>query len=87
MHTRFRRATSLLLVPALLATLLTGLLAGSAREARAWDNETASTPPLGWNSYDAFNWSVTEADVRANADYMRDNLRQHGGVASQRRSP
>ena len=46
--------------------------------AKAWDNGTASTPPLGWNSYDAFNWSVTEADVKANADYMRNNLRQHG---------
>ncbi|MGM1064808.1 glycoside hydrolase family 27 protein [Saccharothrix sp. Mg75] len=38
----------------------------------------AATPPLGWNSYDSFNWNVTEAQVKANADYMRDNLRQHG---------
>src|SRR5688572_23144244 len=38
----------------------------------------AGTPPMGWNSYDAFNWRVTEADVRANADYLRDHLRQHG---------
>ncbi|WP_428966160.1 glycoside hydrolase family 27 protein [Micromonospora fluostatini] len=37
-----------------------------------------ATPPMGWNSYDAFNWSVTEADVRANADYLRDNLRRYG---------
>ncbi|MEK8110115.1 hypothetical protein NKG94_48980 [Micromonospora sp. M12] len=35
-------------------------------------------PPMGWNSYDSFNWSVTEADVRANADYMATNLRQFG---------
>jgi hypothetical protein len=33
---------------------------------------------MGWNSYDAFNWRVTEADVRANADYLRDHLREHG---------
>lgn len=57
------------------AGLVTG---GSDRAAQAWDNGTADTPPMGWNSYDAFNWSVTEADVKANADYMRDNLRQHG---------
>ncbi|CAM3826764.1 alpha-galactosidase [Kibdelosporangium persicum] len=48
------------------------------RTANAWDNGTANTPPMGWNSYDAFNWSVTEADVKANADYMRTNLSQHG---------
>jgi hypothetical protein len=38
----------------------------------------ADTPPMGWNSYDAFNWRVTEADVRANADYLRANLREYG---------
>jgi len=63
------------LAAVLLLILTVGLL---DKPATAWDNGTASTPPLGWNSYDSFNWSVTEADVRANADYMRDNLRQHG---------
>lgn len=45
---------------------------------QAGDDGVAATPPLGWNSYDCFNWSVTEAEVRANADYMRDNLRRYG---------
>ncbi len=70
------------LVTAVLATMTLLLAAGLAvspqSRAEAWDNGMAATPPLGWNSYDAFNWSVTEADVKANADYMRDNLRQHG---------
>jgi hypothetical protein len=55
-----------------------GLMSTGGQPVRAWNNGVASTPPMGWNSYDSFNWSVTEADVRANADYMRDNLRQHG---------
>lgn len=55
-----------------------GLVGMPQDSAQAWDNGVADTPPMGWNSYDSFNWSVTEADVRANADYMRDNLRQHG---------
>jgi hypothetical protein len=36
------------------------------------------TPPMGWNSYDSFNWSVTEADVRANADYLSEHLLRYG---------
>jgi hypothetical protein len=60
------------------AVAMTGLVAVSPEPARAWDNGVASTPPMGWNSYDSYNWNVTEAQVKANADYMRDNLRQHG---------
>jgi alpha-galactosidase len=43
-------------------------------EFRAW----AATPPMGWNSYDTFCDSVTEAEVLANAKYMRDHLLSHG---------
>ena len=38
----------------------------------------APTPPMGWNSYDAFGASVTEAEALANADYMKQRLRAHG---------
>ncbi len=38
----------------------------------------ATTPPMGWNSYDAFGTSVIEAEVLANARYLRDNLLSHG---------
>src|SRR5512138_2030708 len=38
----------------------------------------SQTPPMGWNSYDCFNWTVTEAEVKANADYMAANLKQYG---------
>lgn len=36
------------------------------------------TPPMGWNSYDSFGDSVTEAEVMANAQWMRDHLLAHG---------
>ncbi|HEU5471968.1 MAG TPA: RICIN domain-containing protein [Actinophytocola sp.] len=58
--------------------LLASLVGTSGQPAGAWNNGVASTPPMGWNTYDSFNWSVTEADVRAGADYMRDNLRRFG---------
>ena len=38
----------------------------------------ASTPPLGWNSWDSYGPTVVEAEVKANADYMAANLKQHG---------
>lgn len=40
--------------------------------------EWAPTPPMGWNSWDAFGSSVTEKDIIANADYMDKNLKSHG---------
>ena len=33
---------------------------------------------MGWNSWDSFGTSVTEDEVKANADYMSKNLKQHG---------
>ena len=38
----------------------------------------AVTPPMGWNSWDCYGTTVTEAEVKANADYMAKNLKAHG---------
>ena len=38
----------------------------------------APTPPMGWNSYDAFGDTVTEDEVMANANYVKENLLPHG---------
>ena len=38
----------------------------------------ALTPPMGWNSWDCYGANVTEAEVRANADYLAANLKQYG---------
>lgn len=64
----------------LLATTLLLMTSSADRHSRPrhGTDAVANTPPMGWNSYDSFNWSVTEADVRANADYLATNLRQHG---------
>jgi hypothetical protein len=37
----------------------------------------AATPPLGWNSWDAYGLTINEADYRANT-YVLGSLRQHG---------
>ena len=38
----------------------------------------AATPPMGWNSYDTFGGSVTEAETMANAACMQKYLLPHG---------
>ena len=41
-------------------------------------NRFAITPPMGWNSYDYYDTTVNEAQVRANADYMAAHLKAFG---------
>ncbi|HZT21723.1 MAG TPA: glycoside hydrolase family 27 protein [Verrucomicrobiae bacterium] len=38
----------------------------------------AATPPMGWNSYDAFGDSVTESEVLSNAEWMHRFLQPFG---------
>jgi alpha-galactosidase len=38
----------------------------------------AATPPMGWNSWDCYGASVTESEVKGNADYMAAHLKSHG---------
>jgi alpha-galactosidase len=38
----------------------------------------AQTPPMGWNSWDSYGSSVTEAEVKANTDYMATKLKPFG---------
>ncbi len=45
-----------------------------AQDFRDW----AQTPPMGWNSWDCYGPTVTEAETKANADFMAAKLKQHG---------
>lgn len=38
----------------------------------------APTPPLGWNSWDCYGAAVTEAEIRGNAEYMAEHLKDFG---------
>ena len=38
----------------------------------------APTPPMGWNSWDAYAQNITEAQVKENADFVAKNLTQFG---------
>ncbi|MBR2107090.1 MAG: hypothetical protein IJ937_07475, partial [Treponema sp.] len=41
-------------------------------------NNVAPVPPMGWNSYDYYNTTVNEEQVRVNAEYMAKNLKEFG---------
>ncbi len=41
-------------------------------------NSFAKTPPMGWNSYDYYDTTVTEEQVKANADFMAVHLKEYG---------
>jgi alpha-galactosidase len=41
-------------------------------------HQWAPTPPMGWNSWDCYGPTVTEAETKANADYMAKNLKSSG---------
>ncbi len=41
-------------------------------------NTFAPTPPMGWNSYDYYDTTVNEQQVKANADYMAAHLKKFG---------
>ena len=60
----------------LLIFFLAFAVTGAARELpyQTW----APTPPMGWNSWDCFATTVTEAQAKANADVMAARLKRYG---------
>jgi alpha-galactosidase len=49
-----------------------------AQESSVDLHQLALTPPMGWNSYNCFGSAVHEDEVRSNADYMAQHLKQFG---------
>jgi len=60
------------------ATRFTGRRTAIAATAPSAGSNLTPTPPLGWNSYDSYGGDVTEAEVKANADYMAAHLHKYG---------
>ncbi len=63
---------------AYLAVAFSAAFAGVTATLQAAPPAVAATPPMGWNSWDCYGTTVTEAEVKANADYMAAHLKQHG---------
>ncbi|WP_053084518.1 alpha-galactosidase [Catenovulum maritimum] len=41
-------------------------------------NKVAEKPPMGWNSFDAYDSAITEEEYRKTVDFMAENLKEHG---------
>ena len=54
------------------------LAVGLVAMAGAQDKVLAPTPPMGWNSWDSYGLTVTEAQFRANADVVAAKLKAFG---------
>lgn len=74
----FRSVTGI--VGALFAACLgVCVVASTFEEADAQEQEVlAATPPMGWNSWDSFGETVSEADIRSNAAWMAKHLKVYG---------
>src|SRR5499427_4033145 len=66
----------MILVPA--CAVLGTIFMGSTPAAPQSAPVLAATPPMGWNSWDAYGETVSEADIRANAKWMAEHLKKFG---------
>ncbi|MBC2606500.1 Melibiase subfamily [Pelagicoccus albus] len=57
-----------------LAVVSSPLTSVSSKDFHDW----ATTPPMGWNSWDNFATTVTEAQTKQQADVMESKLKAHG---------
>src|SRR5438034_1955044 len=62
---------------AISAVTAASLLFSTAR-VQAGDARLAPTPPMGWNSWDSYARTITEAQVRAIAETMAKELKRFG---------
>lgn len=69
---------SLLLLSVFLTRAAAGQDAGVATATEPRFLSWAATPPMGWNSWDCYGPTVTEDEVKANADYMAEHLKPFG---------
>ena len=64
----------LALTGSLSVATVTAIAAPPSNDFHQW----AATPPMGWNSWDGFGTTVTEAQTKQQTDYMADKLKAHG---------
>jgi alpha-galactosidase len=69
------RRTEILWCARVLLIVVASLCPGGVR---TQETSVAKTPPMGWNSWDAYGESVKEADIRATADWIAKNLKSYG---------
>ncbi len=73
------RTLKLCLAVVIIATVFSCQTESKAEPFKKGEFKTwAQTPPMGWNSWDCYGPTVVEQEVKANTDYMADNLKEYG---------
>lgn len=70
-----------IILTAIIFITLLGACTNSSNNTTHLDDEFkdwAETPPMGWNSWDCYGPTVEEHEVKANADYMAEHLKEYG---------
>ncbi|WP_069659938.1 glycoside hydrolase family 27 protein [Arcticibacter eurypsychrophilus] len=67
-----------MLKKALIFIILCGVTILAQAQPKSSFKSWAQTPPMGWNSWDCYGSTVTESEVKSNADYMSANLKKLG---------
>lgn len=73
-----RNIVLILLIQIIIFACRTNNPSGTGNEAELPFHMWAPTPPMGWNSWDCYGPTVVESEVKANADYMAQNLKKYG---------
>jgi hypothetical protein len=59
-------------------TILLALLIGCQQQERSVLTAVAEKPPMGWNSFDAYDCAISEAQYRDVVNWLADNLLEYG---------
>ncbi|WP_316783964.1 glycoside hydrolase family 27 protein [Pedobacter frigiditerrae] len=72
------KAIHFMLKKAFIIVALYSIASTTQAQTKSSFKDWAKTPPMGWNSWDCYGSTVTEAEVKTNADYMATNLKKLG---------
>lgn len=67
-----------MLKKALTILIVCGIISFTQAQTSPSFKNWAQSPPMGWNSWDCYGSTVTEAEVKTNADYMAAKLKKVG---------
>jgi alpha-galactosidase len=67
-----------LFAAAIIGIVCTAIFLPACLPAKVSQASPVPTPPMGWNSWDSYGLTVTEPEIKANAQWMSTHLKQYG---------
>lgn len=73
-----KKLSGILTLSVLVTTIFFSGCNSDEKESSSKKEQVALTPPMGWNSYNCYDWRVGEKEFIANVDFMSEHLAQYG---------